>query len=696
MWKSIVKASMLFAIIISAGGCGSIPTESTQLPPANPTSAPTATIASPTATPVPTPTAGSIETIRAHSQRLSGGNDTLIFSLAFSPNGELLASTGDDNTIRLWDVTSGQQKQAWPGGSASMTGLMFSPDGQFLASAEQDGTIGLWDVSSGLLVQRIGQAGLSVCGVAFSPDGSLLASGHPDGVVRLWEAMSGSVVKVLHGLEALSCPVTFSSDGRWIASGGGERDIRVVVWEVASSKLLYSLSGHTKYVYQVTFSPDGHFLASASGDRTIRLWHTDDGQLEYVLTADREKLSDVDFSPDSKFMISGGIDGSVRVWDAINGQCLALLPGHSGEIYAVAFSPVGQLFASAGSNGEVLLWSLTSPESSELPAYLEEFGASDQLSGAVLVAKDSTLLLEKAYGLGNRASLIPNQVDTKFNLGSMNKMFTAVAIFQLMEQGKLALDDPIIKHLPDYPNSEVARAVTVQHLLTHTSGLGDVFTEVFVNDIPHYRSNADYLPLFVNEPLQFKPGEQFSYSNAGYVVLGLIIERISGLSYDDYIQQNILDPAEMTNTGNFESNANTPGMAVGYTTKDFYGNETGILQENSSLMPVNGFAAGGGYSTVGDLLRFRDALLNFQLLNQQSTELLLKKQVTTRENSGYTYGFMDRIVAGQHVIGHTGGAPGICSFLYMYPESGYTVVVLSNSDNGCVLVLDFLKDNALK
>ncbi|HZU86730.1 MAG TPA: serine hydrolase domain-containing protein, partial [Anaerolineaceae bacterium] len=331
----------------------------------------------------------------------------------------------------------------------------------------------------------------------------------------------------------------------------------------------------------------------------------------------------------------------------------------------------------------------------DFSAMLDTSATNDQFSGAVLIAKNEEILLKKAYGLADRSLNIPNQVDTKFNLGSMNKMFTAIAILQLVEAGKLSLDDPIIKYLPNYPNPEVAAQVTIHHLLTHTSGLGDAFTEQFAKNPNQYRSNADYLPLFVDKPLQSQPGEQFFYSNAGYVVLGLLIEQVSGQSYEDYIQQNILDPSGMSNTAAYEIDAAVPGLAVGYTTKDFDSNETGILTSNAALMPGKGFAAGGDYSTVEDLFHFRTALLNFELLSPESTELLLTSQVVVRENSNYAYGFFVRTISEQRMIGHTGGAPGVCSFLFMLPDTNYTIIVLSNSDSGCVLVLDHLRATPL-
>ena len=332
----------------------------------------------------------------------------------------------------------------------------------------------------------------------------------------------------------------------------------------------------------------------------------------------------------------------------------------------------------------------------DLAAALDAWAANDQFSGAALVAQDEDVLLEAAYGLADRAQNLPNQVDTKFNLGSMNKMFTAVSILQLMEAGKLSLDDTLLQHLPDYPNPEVAAQVTIHQLLTHTSGLGDVFTDEFIQDPHRYRSNADYLPLFVNEPLLFKPGEEFSYSNAGFVVLGLIIEKVSGQSYDEYVQQHIFDPSGMADSGAFAIDANIPNLATGYTTRDFMGNELDALTSNSGMIPVKGFAAGGGYSSVEDLLRFRHALWGYKLLSAASTELLTTGKVEMGPITRYSYGFMDRNAGGERVVGHTGGAPGICSFLYMYPDSGYTVVVLTNNDDGCALVLDYLKEKPPK
>lgn len=326
----------------------------------------------------------------------------------------------------------------------------------------------------------------------------------------------------------------------------------------------------------------------------------------------------------------------------------------------------------------------------ELAAVLDELVRLDRFSGVVLIARDDEVLWTLANGLADREGGIPIGMDTRFNLGSMNKMFTAVAILQLMEEGLLTLDGTVGEYLPDFPNEDVATRVTVEHLLTHTSGLGDVFTEEFGADPHRYRTTEDFVPLFVDEPLLFTPGERFSYSNAGYVVLGLIIEELSGSAYQEYMQEHVLEPAGMAATGFPAVEDAAADLAVGYTTFDSEGNDTGVLSAHTALMPGRGFAAGGGYSTAGDLHRFCNALFDQRLLSTESVDLLITGKVTVRDRAQYGYGFFDRVQAGRRVVGHGGGAPGVCSSLSIYPETGYIAVVLSNSDSDCLAVLDQL------
>ena len=322
---------------------------------------------------------------------------------------------------------------------------------------------------------------------------------------------------------------------------------------------------------------------------------------------------------------------------------------------------------------------------------IEELGATGEFSGAALVALDGEPVFMDAYGLARRSPDLANQIDTRFDLGSMGKMFTAVAILQLVEQGVLSLDGRIVDYWPQYPNPEVAEQVTIHHLLTHTAGMGDCFEgEFFSTPRDQLRTLEGYLPLFVDDPLQFEPGDQWAYSNEGYIVLGLVVEKVTGQGYWDYIEENVLEPAGMSDTGAYDLEVEVPKRAVGYTTLDAQGNDTGTLAENTPLMPVVGTSAGGSYSTVGDLFRFTNALLDHRLLSPESTELLLEGKVEVREGRHYAYGFFDRIIRGQRVVGHGGGAPGVCTFMDMFPDTGYTVIVLSNTDLGCFPVLEFL------
>jgi CubicO group peptidase (beta-lactamase class C family) len=259
------------------------------------------------------------------------------------------------------------------------------------------------------------------------------------------------------------------------------------------------------------------------------------------------------------------------------------------------------------------------------------------------------------------------------------------------------LHEKVGAYLPDYPNPEVADSVTIHQLLMHTSGLGNYFdSPLYLDRHDQIRSLADYLSLFVDEPLRFQPGAQFGYSNSGYIVLGLIIEAVSGQSYYEYVQAHIFEPSGMRDTACYELDAGTPNLASGYTTFNWYGDDTGQITDNASMLPMRGGSAGGGYSTAPDLLAFSKALFNHQLLSPESTELVMKGKIQLRDNVQYAYGFFDMIVQGHRRVGHGGGFPGICSMLNIYPELGYTVVILSNSDGDCVEVNDAITEALLK
>jgi CubicO group peptidase (beta-lactamase class C family) len=296
----------------------------------------------------------------------------------------------------------------------------------------------------------------------------------------------------------------------------------------------------------------------------------------------------------------------------------------------------------------------------------------DRFSGVVLIAKNGKPLLAKAYGYADREKKVPNDVDTKFRIGSMNKMFTSVAIAQLVQQGKLKYTDTLAQVLPDYPNKEVAQKITIHHLLTHTSGLGDYFSEEFDQKKDTLRDLKDYLQFFVNEPLQFEPGKGWAYSNAGMLVAGLVVEKVSGQNYFDYVRENIYKPAGMKDSDSYEKTKPQPNQSKGYI------KEKGQWVSNYETLPLMGSSAGGGDSTAPDLLRFADALQSRKLVNAELTDLITTGKVAVGRRGKYAYGFEENVEGGKRVVGHGGGAPGMNGDLRIYWDSGYTVAVLSN------------------
>jgi CubicO group peptidase (beta-lactamase class C family) len=311
-------------------------------------------------------------------------------------------------------------------------------------------------------------------------------------------------------------------------------------------------------------------------------------------------------------------------------------------------------------------------------ALLRERAAAGRFSGAALVAKQGRILFSGAYGLADRQRRIANTLETRFRIGSMNKMFTAVAALQLVEAGKLALDDTVGKHLRDYPNSDVASKVTVRHLLTHTGGTGDIFGPEYDQNRLQLREHGDYVRLHGPRPPRFEPGTQFEYSNYGFVLLGAIIEAASGTSYYDYVRENIFRPAGMISTDSLPESEDVPNRSIGYM-RPYFGARS--WQPNTDWLPWRGTAAGGGYSTVGDIARFADALTNHQLLSPGSTELLLAGKIDLGYGGRYAFGFVDgRDESGNGWVGHSGGAPGMNGDLRIYLKSGYVVVALANID----------------
>ena len=313
----------------------------------------------------------------------------------------------------------------------------------------------------------------------------------------------------------------------------------------------------------------------------------------------------------------------------------------------------------------------------ETKAFMARIVDKGLFSGTLLIAKGDQTLLTLAAGEASKAFHVPNTIDTKFNLGSMNKMFTSTAIVQLAEKGKLSLDDPIGKYIDEsWLPKDVTAKITVRHLLTHSSGLGSYFNETYdKSSRALFRKLDDYKPLIKDDRPAFEPGQRFQYSNTGMFLLGVVIEKVTGEDYFSYIKKAIYDPAGMTNSDCYEMDYPVENLAIGYSPdpKSPYG-----WQNNLYKHVIKGGPAGGGFSTVKDLHKFALALLSGKYVSKGSLEAMW----TDHLKAGYGYGFGVAEGPAGKVVGHGGGFDGINSNLDLYVDSGYVVAVMSNVDQG--------------
>jgi CubicO group peptidase (beta-lactamase class C family) len=286
-----------------------------------------------------------------------------------------------------------------------------------------------------------------------------------------------------------------------------------------------------------------------------------------------------------------------------------------------------------------------------LAGLLDSLARADQFSGAALLMKGDSVLFQHAYGMASRERHEPNALDTRFNLGSINKIFTTVAIQQLAEVGKLAIDSTIDHYLPDYPKDQASK-ITIRQLLDHRGGVPDVFGARYQQiGAANIKSMADWYALIRDLPLRFEPGTRQQYSNGGFVLLGEIIEHVSGEPYYDYVRRHIYEPAGMTRTGHLMSGASEPARATAYT------RESDGAAPTAAEMPGRGSSAGGGYSTVGDLVRFAHALRAGKLLKGTHAP---------------------RLTGTGASLGIAGGSPGVNGLLQL--EGPYVLAILANTD----------------
>lgn len=304
----------------------------------------------------------------------------------------------------------------------------------------------------------------------------------------------------------------------------------------------------------------------------------------------------------------------------------------------------------------------------KVDTYLKPYLDLAAFSGAVLIARHDTILLERAYGPANYELGVPNRTDTRFHIASVSKTFTAAAILLLAERGRLAVTDPVSRFLPDYPRG---KEITLHHLLSHSSGIPDV------NGLPGYDSLARFphtaaslVALFKDRPLDFAPGARYSYSNSNYNLLAAIIEQVSGMSYGGFLAQNIFRPTGMTATAHDSSAAAiVPGRASGYVPVG----ATGLA--NAPFIDWTSKTGNGSlYSTVEDLYRWDRALHSGKVLGRNSIELTFTPQL-----GGVGYGWMVGRRLNRRVQRMSGRSPGFSAELQHYPDDDLVVVVLSNN-----------------
>jgi CubicO group peptidase (beta-lactamase class C family) len=313
----------------------------------------------------------------------------------------------------------------------------------------------------------------------------------------------------------------------------------------------------------------------------------------------------------------------------------------------------------------------------EIRALMARIKAADWYSGTLLVAKGDKVLLTDFAGEANKGDHAPINIDTKFNLGSMNKMFTAVATARLVEAGNLGFDDPIGKWIDEsWLPKEVTDKITVRHLITHTSGLGSYFNEAYMKSSKAlFRELDDYKPLIKDDRPAFPPGTRFQYSNTGMFLLGVVIEKVTGEDYFDHIRKTVSAPAGMTDTDCYEMDYPVENLAIGYS-PDFASPYK--WQNNLYKHVIKGGPAGGGFSTVRDLHRFALALLAGKLVSPRTRDMMW----TDYKGANYGYGFTVVQSPGGKAVGHSGGFDGINAQLDIYVDSGYIVAAMCNYDSG--------------
>jgi D-alanyl-D-alanine carboxypeptidase len=308
---------------------------------------------------------------------------------------------------------------------------------------------------------------------------------------------------------------------------------------------------------------------------------------------------------------------------------------------------------------------------------VDQLVAQDQFSGVVLVGRNGTPLFHKAYGYADRERKIATALDSRFSTASIGKMFTAVAVMQLVQAGKIQLEAPVGTYLPDYPNAEIAAKATIHQLLTHTGGTGDIDWPITATQRERQlrlRTLDDYVRVYGARGPEFVPGMRWGYSNYGYILLGAVIERVSGKDYYTYVSDHVFAPAGMSSSGFPTYDAPGLHLVRGYTRKD------GAWRATVGEPFYRATPAGGATTTALDMMRFGEALIRHTLLDGAHTELLTTGKVEVDRGGVYGYGVLDKRAEGGAWFGHGGGADGVSTDFRVFPWTGHVVVALANVD----------------
>lgn len=305
---------------------------------------------------------------------------------------------------------------------------------------------------------------------------------------------------------------------------------------------------------------------------------------------------------------------------------------------------------------------------------LDRLVRTQDFSGCVTVTEHAQTIFDECRGQADRRFAVPIDKQTRFHIGSIGKTFTAVAIAQLVEAGKLSWDTTLAQVVPEYPDHDAAEKITVWQLLHNTSGLGDIIVPEYFANREHIINPADYLDLIARQPKVSEPGKEWNYSNAGFMLLGRIVENVSHEDYDGYIQRHVFAPAGMHASGFDRIDEITPKLSVGYYRDGMF---SSVWKMDWSKIQFKGGPAGGGYSNNADLLLFADALRNGRLVKPATLAKMFADQVPAGPG-GEAAGFGDRLSHGSPIRGHTGGIEGTTANLQMVWNANAAVALTSN------------------